>query len=258
MNKLVKALGISVLSIGVLTACGAEDSTMSSKEENNGQASQENKEQEPEQKEEKAEAVIEVKTETFGAWKDSIDNVYSNYSAEITNTGDKPASIGSIQINFEGKDGTILGTAPMALSVPGIVMPGETAYIGETTGLDTAKSADEVTGASANIDFSSTGEKPMMLTTENVKLSEGKNDYSNAYTVTGTVINPNEKKADDIRLAAGLYDADGKFLGTLNGSIQVSLNKDGKAGFELSYPQIPADIKGKAKEVKVKAFNWSF
>lgn len=256
MNKLAKALGVSVLSIGVLTACGAEDSTMSSKEESNGQASQENKEKE--QKEEKAEAVIEVKAETFGAWKDSIDNVYANYSAEITNTGDSPASIGNIQVNFEGKDGTILGTASMALPVPDVVMPGETAYIGETTGIDTVTSADEITGVSANIDFSSTDEEPMMLTTENVKLTEGKDNYSNAYTVTGTVINPNEKKADDIRLAAGLYDANGKFLGTLNGSIQVSLNKDGKAGFELNYPELPTEIKGKATEVKVKAFNWSF
>lgn len=267
MKQLAKALGISVLSASILVGCSSEDATMSSNENNENQEQQEQQEQkdekqkqeEKEKKEEKAaKAKVEVETEKFGAWKDSIDNVYGSYSAVITNTGDKPASLGSIQINFEGKDGSIIGTAQMATAVPDIVMPGETAYIGETTGLDAASSADEVQGVSVNIDFSPTNEEPMMLDTKQVKLTEGKNEYSNAYRVTGTVVNPNEEKADDIRLAAGLYDADGNFLGTLTGSIQVSLNPDGKAGFELSYPELPEEVKGKAVEAKVKAYNWSF
>lgn len=260
MNKLAKALGVSVLSLGVLSACGAEDATMSSAEtgekENVEQASAQGAKEE--KKEENAEAVVEVKSETFGAYKDSIDNVYAYYGAEITNTGDKPARIGDIQINFESEDGSIVGTAPMVLSVPDIVMPGETAYIGEETGIDAVADAEEITNANVNIDFSSTEKEPMMLETENVKFTEGKDDYSNAYTVTGTVINPNENKADDVRLSAAFYDAEGNFLGVLNGSIMVSLNKDGKAGFELNYPELPKEVKGKAAEVKVKAYNWSF
>ncbi|TGB03493.1 FxLYD domain-containing protein [Halobacillus salinus] len=253
----VKGLGTAIIGLSLLTAC-AEESTMSSSEAE-GKTTEENTEQtEQQEQQEKAEAAIEIKTEKFGAWKDSIDNVYGSYSAVITNTGDKPAMIGDIQINFEAEDGSILGTMPMVLAVPDIVMPGETAYIGENTGLESVKDAGEVAGVSTNIDFSSTDEEPIMLKTENVKLNEGKDEYSNAYSVTGTVINPNEEMADDIRLAAGLYDADGNFLATLTGSIMVSLNKDGKAGFELNYPELPKEVRGKAAEVKVKAYNWTF
>ncbi|GGF27489.1 hypothetical protein GCM10010954_28210 [Halobacillus andaensis] len=261
MNKFAKALGITVLAASVLGACSSEESTMSSgdeqEEQQDGQEEAEAAEKEDEE-EEKAEAVVEVKSETFGSWEDSIDNVYASYSAEVTNTGDQPASVGDIQVNFEGEDGSILGTASMLLAVPEVIMPGETAYIGESTIIESVSSADEIANANANIDFSSTEEEPMMLDTENVNFSEGKDEYSSPYQVTGTVINQNEEKADDIRLAAGLYDEGGEFLGTLNGSIEVSLNQDGKAGFELEYPELPEDVKGKVAEVKVKAYNWSF
>ncbi|MCA0970834.1 FxLYD domain-containing protein [Halobacillus litoralis] len=255
MQKMVlKSLIPVIIGLSVLTAC-AEESTMSSSS-NGAEGEQQTEEQVEEQ--EAAEAVVEIQSDAFGAWKDSIDNVYASYSAVITNTGDKPAMIGDIQVNFEGSDGTILGTMPMVLAVPDIVMPGETAYIGENTVLESVSDPEAVTGASANVDFSPTNEQPMMLETEGVKLTEGKDEYSNVYTVTGTVINPNEEMADDIRLAAGLYDAQGNFLGTLNGSIMVSLNQDGKAGFELNYPELPKEVRGKASEVKVKAYKRTF
>lgn len=252
---IVKTMGIAIIGLSLLTAC-SEQSTMSSNEAE-GEQTQEKTDQK-EQPEEKAEAAIEIQTENFGAWKDSIDNVYASYSAVITNTGDKPASVGDIQVNFEAQDGSIVGTMPMVMAAPDIVMPGETAYIGENTIIESVSDASEVAGASANIDFNSTNEEPIMLKTENVKLNEGKDEYSNAYSVTGTVINPNDEMADDIRLAAALYDADGNFLATLTGSIMVSLNKDGKAGFELNYPELPKEVRGKAAEVKVKAYNWTF
>ncbi|MFC7063406.1 FxLYD domain-containing protein [Halobacillus seohaensis] len=256
MNKFAKVLGISVLSASVLAACGSEDATMSS-DDNNGTEQQEDQkgQEEEEVEEEQAEAAVEVQSETFGARKDSIDNVYGSYSAVITNTGDKPAMIGDVQVNFEGEGDTIIGTAAMVSAVPDVIMPGEVAYLGVSKGLESATSADEVTDVSVNIDFDSTNEEPMMLETTSVEVKEGSH-YP--YVVTGTVMNPNKEKADDIRLAAGLYDENGEFLGTLNGSIQVSLNQDGKAGFELNYPELPEDVAGKASEVKVKAYNWSF
>ncbi|QHT48491.1 hypothetical protein M662_19040 [Bacillus sp. SB49] len=250
MKSFVKVLGAVIIGGSLLTACAAEESTMSSGDEP--------KQAEAEEKADQTEAQLEVKSETFDAWEDSIGSIYASYSAEITNTGDAPASVGDIQVNFEGEDGSILGTMQMVLPVPEIVQPGETAYIGENTILDTVTSAEEIANATMNMDFSQTEEDPALLTTENIKLTEGKDEYSSVYTVTGTVLNETTEKADDIRLAAGLYDAEGNFLGTLNGSIEVSLNPDGKAGFELNYPELPANIKGKATEAKVKAYNWSF
>ncbi|MFD1361108.1 FxLYD domain-containing protein [Lentibacillus salinarum] len=253
MNKFAKVLGVSVLSASILAACGTEENTVSTAGEDNGEQQEQEESQEQEQ-EEAAEASIDVKSENFGARKDSIDNVYAYYAAEITNTGDKPARIGDVQVNIEGADETIIGTISLVTSVPDVVMPGETAYLGETTGLDSVTSAEDVTNASVNIDFDSTDEEPMMLETTDVQVNEA-NHYP--YVVTGTVKNPNDETADDVRLAAGLYDENDEFIGVLNGSIQVSLNPDGEAGFELNYPEIPESIQGEVVETNVKAYNWS-
>ncbi len=209
-------------------------------------------------KEAKQEASLEVTEETFAAWEDSIDSVWAHYSAVIKNTGNAPAALGDLQINFNGKDGSILGTAQMITATPDVIMPGETAYVSESTIMEGASSPDEFQSADINLDFSKTSEEPMMLETSNVKLKEGNAEYGTPYIVTGTVSNPTNQKADDIRISAALYDESGKFLGVLDGGIEVSLNPDGKAGFQLNYPELPAEVAGKAAKAEVKAYNWSF
>jgi hypothetical protein len=247
-------LGLTFFSVGFLAACGAEESTTSTKVEVN------ETEANTEQTEEvKAEAMIEVAQETYGVWTDSIDSVWVHYSAEIVNNGEEAASLGDIQVNFEGTDGSVLGTDTMLSATPGIIQPGETAYITTSTTLDGYAETD-FAKASLNIDFDSVSEEAQLLKADAVKvvdLSADEYAYS-PYMVTGTIINDSGEKADDIRIAAGLYDADGKLLGVLDGSLDVSLNADGKAGFELSYPELPKGTAGKATEAKVKVYNWSF
>ncbi|WP_342576232.1 FxLYD domain-containing protein [Solibacillus sp. FSL K6-1781] len=46
-------------------------------------------------------------------------------------------------------------------------------------------------------------------------------DYE--YSVTGIVKNPTDVVQEDIRLAAILYDANGKILGGISGSVNVGL-----------------------------------
>ncbi|WP_070119575.1 FxLYD domain-containing protein [Bacillus marinisedimentorum] len=211
------------------------------------------------QKEEEGkEASIEVIEETYAAWEDSIDTVWAHYSAVIKNTGNAPAALGALQINFNGTDGSILGTAQMFSATPDVIMPGETAYISESTIMEGASSPDEFKSADINLDFSKTAEEPMMLETDSIKLKEGDPEYGTPYIVTGMVSNPTDQKADDIRISAALFDEAGNFLGVLDGGIEVSLNPGGKAGFQLNYPELPAEIAGKAAEAKVKAYNWSF
>ena len=45
-------------------------------------------------------------------------------------------------------------------------------------------------------------------------------------------------------------------MGILETNLSISLNPQGTAGFELTYPELPDDVLGKVKEVKVKAHNW--
>lgn len=252
MRKLL--FGLTFLSVGFLAACGAEESTTSTKVDDN--ETQTNTEQ---TEEVKAEASIEVFQETYGVWTDSIDSVWVHYSAEVKNNGEEAASIGDIQVNFEGADGSVLGTDTMLSATPGIIQPGETAYITTSTTLDGYAETD-FAKASLNLDFDSVSEEAQLLkadATKLVDLSADEYAYS-PYKVTGTIINDSEEKSDDIRIASGLYDAEGKLLGVLEGSLQVSLNPEGKAGFELTCPELPKDIGGKATEVKVKAYNWTW
>ena len=242
------------LSVALLVACGSEESTTSTKVEGN-EANTNTKQSE----EVKEEANIEVAQETYGVWTDSIDSVWVHYSAEIVNNGKKAASIGDIQVNFEGADGSVLGTDTMLSATPGIIQPGETAYITTSTTLDGYAETD-FAKASLNVDFDSVSEKAQLLTANAVKLVDLSADefaYS-PYKVTGTIMNDSGEKADDIRIASGLYDAEGKLQGVLEGSLDISINPDGKAGFELNYPELPKEIAGKVTEVKVKVYNWSF
>ena len=252
MRKLLK--GITILSVGFLFDCGSEESTTSTKEEDNQTISKTEQ-----TKEIKAEANIEVSSETYGAWTDSIGSVWVHYSAELVNSGEEAANIGDVQVNFEGKDESVLGTDTMLTPNPEIIQAGESAYITTSTILEGTKETD-FAKASLNIDFDSVSEKSQILTADAVKLVDLSDDEfaMSPYKVTGTIINDSGEKADDIRIAAGLYDADGKLLGVLEGSLDISLNPDGKAGFELSYPELPKEISSKASEVKVKVYNWSF
>ncbi|MGE7601862.1 hypothetical protein ACQKL5_05065 [Peribacillus sp. NPDC097675] len=247
-----KIWSMSILMVVLLlTACSGEEQTVSTE---NGSATNTKAEQK-----DKKEAKVEIIQETFGAWKDSIDSVWVNYSAEVKNTGNAPASLRDIQINFEGEDGSVLGTASMITATPEVIMPGETAYIGESTILESVKDPKLLNKAYSNIDFDTTDEEPVYLKTENVKVNALRGDFSdNPYSVTGNAINDGDEKADDIRLASGLYDEEGNLLGVLNGSLDIGLNAGGKTGFELNYPELPATVKGKAKEVKTIAYSWKW
>jgi hypothetical protein len=253
--KFINVTAAALLSVGLLAGCGAEESTTSTKDS----GSSKSKTEQTKEADAKSEAKIEVQSETYGAWTDSIGSVWVHYSAEIKNSGKASAEMGDIQINFEGADGSVLGTESMLTPTPDVVPAGETAYITATALIEGHK-AEEFKKASLNMDFSSVSEKPQVLTAEAVKLTDLSGDeFANSpYKVTGTVVNTSGKKADDIRVAAGLYDASGKFIGALDGSLDVSLNADGKAGFELEFPELPKEIAGKAKEVKVKTYNWGF
>lgn len=255
MNKIFKGVAILSVSASLLVACGAEESTTSTKVEVE-EITNSNSEKTAEVV---AEANVEVLQDTYGAWTDSIGSVWVHYSAELVNNGEEAASIGDIQVNFEGTDGSILGTDTMLSPNPEIIEAGETAYITTSTILEGYTEEDFAKG-SLNIDFSSVSDSSQVLTADAVKFVDlSADEYAmSPYKVTGTLINDTDEKADDIRIAAGLYDAEGKLLGVLDGSLDVSLNPDGKAGFDLSYPELPAGIAGKATEVKVKAYNWSF
>ncbi|HET7579354.1 MAG TPA: FxLYD domain-containing protein [Bacillales bacterium] len=207
------------------------------------------------EKQAKAKAKVEISQETSSVWKDSTGAVWANYSAIVKNTGDTVARIGSVQVNFKGKDGSVLGTSQMVNVVPDTIPAGGTAYITTSKILKTVTDPKKFDKATVNIDFDKTTQKPNLMKTSKVKF---KTEEYGTYIVTGTVKNPTDQKADQIRIAAALFDKKGNLVGVLNGGIDVKLNPGGTAGFELEYPPLPKKIKGNVEKVKVKAYSWSF
>ncbi|WP_147532287.1 FxLYD domain-containing protein [Bacillus marasmi] len=248
MKKLIPF--ILVLSMFLFTGCSNEYAGTSEDKTNTSEST--NKES----KSQKEEAKLEMVDQTGGAWVDSIGTVWVHSAAVYKNTGSVPIDIGETQMNYKGQDGTVLGTSTMIFSIPSIVKPGETAFIGESTILDGQTDPANYKETTYNFGFDKTDEDPTILETSVVQGIKG--DSFLPYKVTGMVKNITKDKQDDIRLAAGLFDESGKLLGVLTGSVDVGLNPGSEAGFELSYPEIPKEAVDKIAKVEVKAYGFRF
>lgn len=232
----------------LLAACGGGGG-------NAGDTNSNESKNEESKQEGKQEAKLEIVDSTGAAWKDSIDTVWVHSSAIFKNTGSVPVDIGETQMNFKGQDGSILSTATMIYSVPSVVLPGETAYISETTILEGA-APEDYKETTYNYGYEETSAKQNLLEISGEKGTKG--DEWTPYRVTGVVKNTTEELQDDIRIAAGLFDSEGKLLGVLTGSVDVGVAAGSEAGFELTYPELPADVADKVSTIDVKAYAWTW
>ncbi|BAK16796.1 sex pheromone biosynthesis protein [Solibacillus silvestris StLB046] len=235
----------------ILSACGDSKQTISQSAEKESQS--ENSE-ETTQAKEKVNAKLEIEDSGSTIWSDSIDSIWINTAAIFRNTGEVPVDIGETQMNYKGKDGSILGTSTMIYAVPEIVQPGESAMIVEGTTLNDVTSLDNYSETTFNFNFDATEEDSNLMEVSAVKGIPS--DYG--YSVTGIVKNPTDVQQEDIRLAAILYDENGKILGGLSGSVDVGLAAGGEAGFELSYPPLPDNIGSKVNKIEVKSYGFTW
>ena len=243
--KKITLLMISLLFI--LTACGNSKQTIS-------QSADKESKSDTSKNEEKANAKLEIEDSGSNIWSDSIDSIWINTAAIFRNTGEVPVDIGETQMNYKGKDGSILGTSTMIYAVPEIVQPGESAIIVEGTTLNEDTSLDNYFETTFNFNFDATDEDSNLMEVSAVKGISS--DYE--YSVTGIVKNPTDVQQEDIRLAAILYDVNGKILGGLSGSVDVGLAAGGEAGFELSYPPLPDNIGSKVNKIEVKSYGFTW
>lgn len=235
----------------ILSACGDSKQTISQSAEKESQS--ENSE-ETTQAKKKVNAKLEIEDSGSTIWSDSIDSIWINTAAIFRNTGEVPVDIGETQMNYKGKDGSILGTSTMIYAVPEIVQPGESAIIVEGTTLNDVTSLDNYSETTFNFNFDATEEDSNLMEVSAVKGISS--DYE--YSVTGIVKNPTEVQQEDIRLAAILYDENGKILGGLSGSVDVGLAAGGEASFELSYPPLPDNIGSKVNKIEVKSYGFTW
>lgn len=198
-------------------------------------------------------AKIKVVKQTATAWKDS-GGISINSSAIIKNTGNTNASIGNIQINMVGKDGSVIGTGT-ATADPGTLKPGQTAFVTDTE-LESHSKVSDFKKSTYNIDFNNTTQDPQELKTTKIKMTAADQYSLSPYKITGVVHNNTKAKVDNVTVSAALFDKNGNLLGIMNTTLMVSINPGGTAGFDIQDPPMPPSIAGKADSVKVKAYNW--
>lgn len=239
MKKLI--FGSAIALNLMLTGCGG------------GTASTGGDDNKPAETKKETKASAEITKHIGVAWTNSIGSTYVHSAAIFENTGDTPVEIGETQMNYKGKDGSMLGTSTMIYSVPSIVLPGETAIISESTILD-GTTADAYSETSFNFSFDKTEDDPNVLEVSGTKGIAG--EYG--YKVTGVIKNITETQQDDVRLAAALFDASGNLLGALKGSVDVGIAPGSEAGFELSYPELPPEAISKISTIEVKSYGWNW
>lgn len=204
---------------------------------------------------EEASALAEITKSTGQAWTpyEGSEYTYIHAAALFENKGNVPVKIGETQMNHKGTDGSIISTETMVYSVPSVIQPGETAIIVETSLAEgiTPEAYGETT---YNFSFDETDDTPNLMEVSGVKGVP----TSDSYNVTGVVKNITDQQQDDIRIAAALLDAEGNILGALKGSVDVGLAPNNEAGFELSYPDLPPNVKDKVATIEVKSYGWDW
>lgn len=250
-NEMKKFIILMLSLLFILAACGNSKQTISQSAD---KESKTDKTEESADTDEKANEKLEIADSGSTVWSDSIDSIWINTAAIYKNTGDVSVNIGETQMNYKGKDGSILGTSTMIYAVPEIVQPGESAFIVEGTMLNEETSLENYSETTFNFNFEATEEGSNLMEVSAVKGISSEYGYS----VTGIVKNSTDVEQEDIRLAAILYDANGKILGGLSGSVDVGLAAGGEAGFELSYPPLPDNIGLKVNKIEVKSFGFTW
>ncbi|MFS1511045.1 FxLYD domain-containing protein [Chengkuizengella sp. SCS-71B] len=260
INKILVLCLIGMISIFFVACSNGEHAgeAVQTTTETNNEGNEETSEQPEETSKEVEEAVnLEITQSTGEAWEDSIGTIWVNSAAVFENKGNVPVKINEAQMNFKDQEGGILGTAQMIYATPEVVLPGETAYIVESTILEGIESAEAFKETSFNFGFDETDESPNLLEVSGVKGIIG--DEYTRYLVTGLVKNTTEEKQENIEIAAGLFAEDGSLIGVLVGTIDVGVNPGGEAGFELSYPELPAGIDFETvSTIDVKAYGWDW
>ncbi|NLX71501.1 MAG: hypothetical protein GX024_11570 [Clostridiales bacterium] len=256
-KKLCILLATIILLVAISACSGGEQGTADT---SNGRTNEPveqpnvNNEVEEPTKEEKMSA--EITQMALQAWKSSIDTIWAHGAIEITNTGDVPIEIGDISISFVGDDNSILGTVSMILAIPEILLPGETAYAGDSTIIEGIDDPSEIVDMETSIDFDETDEQPQLLDVQDLKIIPS--DFGGA-KVTGRVVNISQENADDIRIIIALFDENDKLLGIYEELPDVTLAPGKKMGFETSYPGIEVEgFVDKVKKMVGKAYNWSW
>lgn len=263
MKKLTFTLGLATAVL--LGACGSEEASSTTEEKTN--------ESEAENTEEVAETTepmedyslsipdkedMEIVNEVTYAFIDtSSDTPWASYYAEIKNNSEVPVDLSSSSVVYSDEKGeSVIMVSDMGLEVhPQVVKPGETAFVNIYDPIQDTEAFSNTYQANIELQPMESIDQVVMHEVENVNVIYKENgDFSNI-RATGTIETTAEVVGYD--LAVMMYDADGKFLGTLTGGSDEDLLKSGdKTSFEIENPPFPQELMPEVAEWKAIAYTF--
>ena len=232
----MRKAGLALLLAMALVGCSEEETTKQ----------EPTKEPAVEQKtEEKAEVQVDVTEKVFYKWNDeSIGGMEQiTFYAKIENTGNKPVDVMDTKLTYTDNDGGVIGTmenSDLFMNIhPSVIAPGQSSYV--AISLDGGESFDNLKDITVEVKPVES-ENVVELKTDKVNVKKS-GEWGGSLGVTGYIKNETDKPADQVQLAAALYDKEGKFLGALlpgsDQSFQVDAN--GETSFDLGIPGFPSD-----------------
>ena len=144
---------------------------------------------------------------------------YSGYTAYVyavlENTGDKPVEFNAGLLELLDAEGDSIDAEDYLYCYPGIIEPGQKAYLSQSINVDDAESADYIDDYTLDVSGKSAKENTNVMLDCTAEYGMKLYSYtsSNEYpTVTMTVTNSTEETVREIYVSYALFDKDGKII----------------------------------------------
>lgn len=170
----------------------------------------------------------ELGTSTIDTWTDSIGSKWMKIAVPITNTGTADLYLDDISVDIESSNGTLLETKSMISGYPEYIKPGETGYYYTATSRSFTDTNVKVV-PHCNAEKATNDVLRYKITDVSITA-----DQYYGVKVMGRVENTTNKKGSLDKIAACLFDANGKLICVAFTYLENDLAVGAKVGFSMT------------------------
>ncbi|MBR6071629.1 MAG: InlB B-repeat-containing protein [Acholeplasmatales bacterium] len=173
-------------------------------------------------------AKYELGEATVDTWTDSIGSKWMKIAVPITNTGTVDLYLDDISVDIETQSGTLLQTKSMISGYPEYIKPGETGYYYTATSRDFTETNVKVV---PHVNAEKATNSVLRYKITDVTITA---DQYYGVKVMGRVENTTSKKGSMDKIAACLFDANGKLICVAFTYLDDDLAVGAKVGFSMT------------------------
>ena len=196
----------------------------------------------------------EVGTPTVTIWTNSINSKWIKVGVPITNTGTADLYLNDCSIDIESSTGTLLKTMTYISGYPEYIKPGETGYYYDETTVDFSETN---VVAVPNVQVEKATNDVIRYTISDVTITS---DTYNGIKVMGRVQNNTTSKGTLVKVAANLFDSNGKLICNCFTYLENDLSAGSKVGFTITpfaYTKVtPSDVASYEVYAYPTQYNW--